>query len=85
MQLSKTSRLRKLHDDEAGPNTVEWVLLIIVALLVLTGIYWFVQRSKNELNEAAAQENTALTTANSNLNDQNSGSGSNPGIGGSNN
>lgn len=75
MQTSKTSRLRKLHDDEAGPNTVEWVLLIIVALLVLTGIYYFVNRSKNELNQAANQENQALQTANDNLNNQNSGSG----------
>lgn len=82
MQSSKTSRLRKLHDDEAGPNTVEWVLLIIVALLVLTGIYYFVNRSKNELNDAAAQENSALQTTNTNLNDQSSGSGSDPGIGG---
>jgi hypothetical protein len=31
-----------LHEDESGPNTVEWVLLIIVALVVLVGIYWFV-------------------------------------------
>ena len=32
----------RLHRDESGPNTVEWVLLIIVALLVLAGIYYFV-------------------------------------------
>jgi hypothetical protein len=31
----------RLHEDESGPNTVEWVLLIIVALVVLVGIYWF--------------------------------------------
>jgi heme/copper-type cytochrome/quinol oxidase subunit 4 len=31
-----------LHADESGPNTVEWVLLIIVALIVLVGIYWFI-------------------------------------------
>ena len=32
----------KLHKDESGPNTVEWVLLIIVALLVLVAIYYFI-------------------------------------------
>ena len=32
----------RLHEDESGPNTVEWVLLIIVALVVLVAIYWFV-------------------------------------------
>lgn len=31
----------RLHKDESGPNTVEWVLLIIVALVVLVAIYWF--------------------------------------------
>ena len=34
---------RDLHEDESGPNTVEWVLLIIVALVVLAVIYMFVQ------------------------------------------
>ena len=33
----------RLHRDESGPNTVEWVLLIIVALLILVAIYWFVK------------------------------------------
>ena len=32
------------HRDESGPNTVEWVLLIIVALLVLVAIYLFVTK-----------------------------------------
>ena len=31
----------RLHKDETGPNTVEWVLLIIVALIVLLVIFWF--------------------------------------------
>ena len=31
----------RLHEDEAGPNTVEWVLLIIVALIILLLIFWF--------------------------------------------
>ena len=34
----------RLHRDESGPNTVEWVLLIIVALLVLLGIYLFINK-----------------------------------------
>ena len=33
-----------LHEDESGPNTVEWVLLIIVALIVLVGIFWFINQ-----------------------------------------
>lgn len=32
-----------LHEDESGPNTVEWVLLIIVALLVLIAIFLMAQ------------------------------------------
>lgn len=39
----------RLHRDESGPNTVEWVLLIIVALVVLIGIYLFVQWAFGEL------------------------------------
>ncbi len=30
-----------LHEDETGPTTVEWILLIIVALVVLAGILIF--------------------------------------------
>ena len=33
----------RLHKDESGPNTVEWVLLIIVALIILLLIFWFAQ------------------------------------------
>ena len=41
--LQRVRRLAlDLHEDESGPNTVEWVLLIIVALIVLVGIYWFI-------------------------------------------
>lgn len=50
---------RKLHQDESGPNTVEWVLLIIVALIVLLGIFFLAQwviaqttnRQKNVTNQ----------------------------------
>jgi Flp pilus assembly pilin Flp len=41
----------RLHEDESGPNTVEWVLLIIVALVVLIGIYLFVQWAFDKLGE----------------------------------
>jgi membrane-anchored protein YejM (alkaline phosphatase superfamily) len=38
-------RIRKfaleLHEDETGPNTVEWVLLIIIALILLVVILLF--------------------------------------------
>jgi Flp pilus assembly pilin Flp len=43
--LEKLRRFtRRLHKDESGPNTVEWILLIIVALLVLVAIYVFVNK-----------------------------------------
>ncbi len=41
----------RLHQDESGPNTVEWILLIIVALVVLVGIYLFVQWAFDSLSE----------------------------------
>ncbi len=41
----------RLHKDESGPNTVEWILLIIVALVVLVGIYLFVQWAFGNLKE----------------------------------
>lgn len=38
--LAPTRRLAKrLHNDESAPNTVEWVLLIIVGLIVLLAIF----------------------------------------------
>ena len=40
--LQRTRRFAlRLHRDESGPNTVEWVLLIIVALILLLAIFWF--------------------------------------------
>ncbi len=35
--------LKRLHADETGPNTVEWILLVIVALLVLLAIFLIAQ------------------------------------------
>lgn len=37
------SFMRALHRDESAPNTVEWVLLVIVALIVMTAIYYIAQ------------------------------------------
>ena len=41
----------KLHRDESGPNTVEWILLIIVALVILVGIYAFVKWTMGKIEE----------------------------------
>jgi Flp pilus assembly pilin Flp len=50
--LTKVRRFAlRLHKDESGPNTVEWVLLIIVALIVLVAIYAFVQMVMDKMDE----------------------------------
>ena len=46
----------RLHRDESGPNTVEWVLLIIVALLILVAIYIFVRKVVLEGLEGGIEE-----------------------------
>lgn len=33
--------LSDIHEDESGPNTVEWVLLIIIALILVVAIFVF--------------------------------------------
>ena len=54
----------RLHEDESGPNTVEWILLIIVALVVLIGIYLFVQWAFTRLGEKkdAFEEGSDINT-----------------------
>ena len=47
--------LVRLHKDEAAPNTVEWILLIIVGLLVLVGIFMFAQYAVGRMDEAQGQ------------------------------
>ena len=47
----------ELHEDEAGPNTVEWVLLIMVALILLVVIVSAASWAVDKMNEAAAQGN----------------------------
>lgn len=34
---------RKLHKDESGPGTVEWVMMVIVALIIMAVIYFIAQ------------------------------------------
>jgi Flp pilus assembly pilin Flp len=55
----------RLHEDESGPNTVEWVLLIIVALVILAGIYAFVQWAFTEVEtqQQTFGDTTGSTTA----------------------
>ncbi|MHC4887667.1 MAG: hypothetical protein ACYTGH_21520 [Planctomycetota bacterium] len=45
--------LQRLHRDEKGTGTVEWMLLITVALVVLVAIYYFVQWAMEGTAEAA--------------------------------
>lgn len=42
----------KLHKDESAPTTVEWVLLIIVALIIMAAIYMFVSWAIEQLGDA---------------------------------
>ncbi len=42
---------KELHEDESGPNTVEWILLVIVALLVLVAIFYMAQWAIDKFND----------------------------------
>lgn len=54
--LSQTKNfLRRLDEDESAPNTVEWVLLVIVALIVLVAI-WFIARWATQRGDTGAQD-----------------------------
>ncbi len=52
----------RLHKDETGPNTVEWILLIIVALIVLLAIYvfanWVIGRFQTAKQQVEGQDTT---------------------------
>lgn len=64
MFLKTRQMLTRLHKDESGPNTVEWILLIIVALIVLLGIYFFAQYVSGQVSERReAAEGEADTTS----------------------
>jgi Flp pilus assembly pilin Flp len=43
----------RLHRDESGPNTVEWILLIVVALILLIAIFWFAKWAYNTFIDKA--------------------------------
>ena len=47
--------LRELHEDESGPNTVEWILLIIIALILVVVIYifanWAIEKFQNKADQ----------------------------------
>ncbi len=34
---------KALHEDESAPGTVEWVLMVIVALIIMAVIYYIAQ------------------------------------------
>jgi len=55
-------RIRKfaieLHEDESGPNTVEWVLLIIIALILLVVILLFAKWVIDKFKEKKQQVET---------------------------
>ncbi|MBP5233266.1 MAG: hypothetical protein J6333_07650 [Planctomycetes bacterium] len=54
--LSQTKNfLRRLDEDESAPNTVEWVLLVIVALIILVAI-WFIARWAMQKGDTGAQD-----------------------------
>lgn len=54
--LSQTKNfLRRLDEDESAPNTVEWVLLVIVALIILVAI-WFIARWAMQKGDTGAQK-----------------------------
>lgn len=40
----------RLHKDETGPNTVEWILLIIIALVILIAVYFFADYALERFN-----------------------------------
>ncbi len=45
--LSKARRfMLSLHEDESGPTTVEWIMLLIVGVIILAGIFVFARYMK---------------------------------------
>lgn len=63
--LSKArSLLVSLHEDESGPTTIEWILLIIVAIIVLIGIVIFAtnMRGRAETMEGDIEDAGVSTT-----------------------
>ena len=57
-------RISALHRNEEGPNTVEWVLLVTVGLIVLVGIYFIAQWALGGLKSKSDKVNTEVTNTN---------------------
>ena len=57
-------RISALHRNEEGPNTVEWVLLVIVGLIVLVGIYFIAQWALGGLKSKSDKVNTEVGKTN---------------------
>jgi len=55
--------LTRLHEDESGPSTVEWILLVVVALVVLVGIYAIVKWSSSSTEAQAEAQDAAKKKA----------------------
>jgi hypothetical protein len=52
--LQRIKRLaRRLHEDDRGLNTVEAILLLIVAIIVLIALWKFVQWALEDVGEKA--------------------------------
>ena len=52
--IKKAKRfVRELHEDETGPGTVEWMLLVTVALIILVAIYYVAQWAITQTGDAA--------------------------------
>jgi hypothetical protein len=57
--LNKLRRsLVRIHKDESAPNTVEWVLLIVVGLLVLIGIFVVARYAMSKADTAKGDAET---------------------------
>ena len=47
--------LRRLHHDEVGLNTVEVILLLVIAIVLLIGIWAFVRWAMGKFSEEASE------------------------------
>lgn len=62
--LNKTrSFFMDLHEDESGPTTVEWILLIVVAVVIIIAIFLFVGYLKGKAGSAQDKFDSASDSA----------------------
>lgn len=57
----------RLHDDESAAGTIEWILLVIVALVVLIGIYYFVNWGSKSVQQGQSDINAQKTATNTEM------------------